>query len=84
LRSARISLAFQDFRQAPSCRAIVLRGRELIEAGLPDLADGGPVNLPNGGHAKTGCCPLAFRGDAWFGDLAPHDDRAGTKRSIAG
>jgi hypothetical protein len=53
----------------------------------------GPVNLPNGGHAKTGRfslapfpwrCPLALRGGARFGDLAPHDDRPGTKRPIAG
>jgi hypothetical protein len=28
--------------------------------------------------------PLALRGDARFGDLAPHDDRPGTKRAIAG
>jgi hypothetical protein len=38
--------------------------------------------LPSGGHAKTGRFPLALRGDAQFGDLAPHDDRSGTKRSI--
>jgi hypothetical protein len=53
--------------------------------------------VPNGGHAKTGSFPLplslaafpwrfplALRGDARFNDLAPHDDRPGTKRPIAG
>jgi hypothetical protein len=44
----------------------------------------GTVNLPNGGRAKTGFYPLALRGDAQFGDLAPHDHRLGTKRSIVG
>ena len=44
----------------------------------------GPVNLPNGGHAKTGIYPLALRGDTRFGDLAPHDHRLGTKRAIVG
>ena len=44
---------------------------------------GGTVNLPNGGPAKTGGFPLALRGDAQFGDLAPDDHRLGTKRPIA-
>ncbi len=44
----------------------------------------GTVNLPNGGRAKTGRFPLALRGDAQFGDLAPRDHRLGTKRSIVG
>ena len=55
----------------------------------PDVASSrGPVNLPNGGHAKTGrfslgAFRLALRGDARLGDLALHDDRPGTKRPIA-
>ena len=49
----------------------------------------GAVNLLHGGRAQMesfslGAFPLAFRGDARFGDLAPHDDRSGTKRPIAG
>ena len=40
----------------------------------------GTLNLPNG----DGGCPLALRGDARFSDLAPRDDRPGTKRPIAG
>ncbi|MCX7342512.1 MAG: hypothetical protein NT037_18885 [Hyphomicrobiales bacterium] len=43
----------------------------------------GTVNVLNGGHAKTGRFRWALRGDARFGDLAPHDHRPGTKRSIA-
>ena len=50
--------------------------------GYTAISDGA-VNLPSGGHAKTGGFPLALRGDARFGDPAPHDDRLGTKRSIA-
>jgi hypothetical protein len=42
------------------------------------------VNLPNGGHAKTGRFPWALRGNTQFGDLAPYDHRLGTKRSIVG
>ena len=54
-------------------------------AGSPSLntRPRGPVNLLTAGHAKTGRFPLALRGDARFGDLAPHDDRPGTKRPIA-
>jgi hypothetical protein len=44
----------------------------------------GPVNLPSGGRAATGRFALALRGDAQIGDLAPRDDRLGTKRSIVG
>jgi len=49
----------------------------------------GAVNLPTGGRAKTGALfpwrfPLALRGDARFGDLAPRDHRPGTKRPIVG
>jgi hypothetical protein len=44
----------------------------------------GTVNLPTGGRVKTGRFPLALRGDARFGDLAPGDHRLGTKRSIVG
>jgi hypothetical protein len=44
----------------------------------------GAVNLPTGGRAKTGRFPLALRGDAQFGDRAPHDDRLGSQRSIVG
>ena len=44
----------------------------------------GTVNLPNGGRVKTGRYPLALRGDAQFGDLAPGSHRLGTKRSIVG
>jgi len=43
----------------------------------------GTVNLLTAGRAKTGVFPLALRGDAQFGDLAPaHHRRLGTKRSI--
>jgi hypothetical protein len=58
---------------------------------------GGTVNVPDGGHAKTGNFPwrfppgtfpwrfsLALRGCTRFGDLVPDDDRRGTKRPIAG
>jgi hypothetical protein len=38
--------------------------------------------LRTGGRAKTGSFALALQGDAQFGDLAPRDDRPGTKRSI--
>jgi len=53
----------------------------------------GTVSLPTGGRAKTGSYPpeaipwrypLTLRGDARFGDLAPHDDRPGTKRANVG
>jgi hypothetical protein len=44
----------------------------------------GTLNLPGGGRTETGGFPLALRGDARFGDLAPRDDRPGTKRPIAG
>jgi hypothetical protein len=44
----------------------------------------GPVNLPNCGQAKTGRCPLALRGDARFGDLAPRHNRLGSQRLIVG
>jgi hypothetical protein len=38
--------------------------------------------VTNGGQTETGGFPLALRGDAQFGDLAHHDHRIGTKRSI--
>jgi hypothetical protein len=47
-----------------------------------NLPSRGTVNVPTGGPAKTGRFPLALRGDAQFGDLAPGDHRPGTKRSI--
>ena len=70
----------------------LLQARSLGEAGLEALLAalvaaghlGGTVNLPNGGRAKTGSYPLALRGDAQFGDLAPGDHRLGTKRAIVG
>ena len=61
---------------------------------LGDTAIGdGAVNLPSGGRAKTGgfpwrfspgAFPLALRGGARVGDLAPHDHRPGSQRPIAG
>ena len=60
--------------------------RQSRSMGLPPSSSdtaggaGGTVNLPNSGRAKTGGFPLALRGDARFGDLAPGDHRLGTKR----
>jgi hypothetical protein len=51
---------------------------------LPVVSEDGTVNLPTGGRVKTGRFPLALRGDAQFGDLAPGSHRLGTKRSIVG
>jgi hypothetical protein len=36
--------------------------------------------VPTRGRAKMGRVPLALRGDAQFGDLAPRDHRLGSKR----
>jgi hypothetical protein len=44
----------------------------------------GTVNAPLSPGAFPWRFPLALRGDARFGDLAPCDDRPGTKRPIAG
>ena len=64
----------------------VLRFRDLGYAGDEGKRQqsSGPVNLPNGGHTKTGSFPLALRGDAQSGDPAPGSHRPGTKRSIVG